>query len=90
VVGVEVEIGVEVGVEIGVVVGVEVGVEIGVVVGVVLTCGRINNMSYWYEPKKEDMDITEDGKEVHIVIDSDDSGNIYVSLKVKDLKDLLK
>ena len=47
-------------------------------------------MSYWYEPKLEDIDITEDGKELHAYLDSDDSGNRYVSLKVEDIKKLLK
>lgn len=46
-------------------------------------------MSTWYEPKLEDMDITEDGKELHINYNSDYSGAIYVSLKVKDIKTLL-
>lgn len=47
-------------------------------------------MSKWYEPKPEDIDITEDGKELHAWIDSDDFGNIYVSLKVSELKRLIK
>lgn len=47
-------------------------------------------MSYWYEPKKEDIDLTEDGDEMHIYLKSDKSGAIYVSLKVKDVKDILK
>lgn len=47
-------------------------------------------MSYWYEVKKEDIDITEDGQEIHIYLGSDESGNIYVSLKSKDIKELLK
>ena len=47
-------------------------------------------MSYWYQPKKEDLDITEDGDELHIWLDSDNGGNIYAVLKVKDIKKLLK
>lgn len=47
-------------------------------------------MSYWYEPKKKDIDITEDGKEIHIYLGSDDSGNIYVSLKVEEICEILK
>lgn len=47
-------------------------------------------MSYWYEPKIEDIDITEDKEELHVYLDSDDSGNRYVCLKIKDVKKLLK
>ncbi len=46
-------------------------------------------MSYWYEPKKKDLDITEDGEELHVYLGSDESGNIYASLKIKDINDLL-
>ena len=47
-------------------------------------------MSTWYEPKKEEMDITEDGKELHVCFDSDYSGAIWISLKVADVKKLFK
>lgn len=47
-------------------------------------------MSYWYEPEIEDIDITEEGDEIHVYLDNDDSGGRYVSLKVKDIKKLLK
>lgn len=46
-------------------------------------------MSYWYEPKKKDIEITEEGDEIHIHLDSNESGNIYVILKVKDIEELL-
>lgn len=47
-------------------------------------------MSFWYEPKLEDMDITEDGKELHVHIKDDYSGAVYVSINVSDIKKLLK
>lgn len=46
-------------------------------------------MSYWYEPTKEDIDLTEDGEELHVHIGNDDAGAIYVSLKVEDIKQIL-
>lgn len=46
-------------------------------------------MSYWYEPKIEDIDFSDDGTEMHVYLDSDDSGNRYVSLKVADIKKAL-
>lgn len=45
-------------------------------------------MSKWYEPKLKDITIEED--ELHAWIDSDDSGNIYVSFKIEDIKNLIK
>jgi len=47
-------------------------------------------MSMWYEPKLEDIDITEDGEELHVYLYSDYSGAIYASFKVKELEDLIK
>lgn len=46
-------------------------------------------MSYWYEPKKKDIDITEEGDEIHIYLGSDESGNIYASVKTEDIRELL-
>ena len=46
-------------------------------------------MSKWYEPKKEDIDITEDGNEIHIYLDSDDAGAIRCSIKTKDIQEIL-
>lgn len=46
-------------------------------------------MSRWFDVKKEDIDITEDGEEIHFWLESDESGNVYCSAKVKDVKDLL-
>ena len=47
-------------------------------------------MSLWHEKEKEDISFSYDGKEMHIYIESDDSGAIYVSVKVSDVKELLK
>ncbi len=47
-------------------------------------------MSYWYEPKKKDLDITEEGDELHAYIGDDESGALWVSIKVKDIEDLLE
>lgn len=47
-------------------------------------------MSTWHEPKFEHMDVTEDGKEIHIHFTDDYSGAVYVVLKVEDVKKLLK
>lgn len=48
-----------------------------------------NNMSYWYEPKIEDIDITEDGEEMHVYLYSNKDGAVYVSLNVEDVKKIL-
>jgi hypothetical protein len=44
-------------------------------------------MSNWQEIKKEDIEL--DGEDINIYLGSDDFGNNYVILKVKDVKDLL-
>ncbi len=44
-------------------------------------------MSIWYKSKREDLEI--DGDEVNVYVASDQSGNIYTTIKIKDLKDLL-
>jgi hypothetical protein len=46
-------------------------------------------MSNWIEPKKEDIDLSDDKKEIHIYLFNDDFGANYVSIKVKDIIDLL-
>lgn len=46
-------------------------------------------MSEWITPTTEDIDLTEDGKEVHIYIESDQNGNRYISIEGKVL-DFLK
>lgn len=47
-------------------------------------------MSMWYEPKGEDISYSDDGKELHAYLFSDDFGAVYVSFDVKDLKDWIK
>lgn len=46
-------------------------------------------MSNWIIPKIKDIDFVE-GKEIHIYIGSDDSGNNYVSIEGEALKYLLE
>lgn len=47
-------------------------------------------MSYWYEPKKEDISFSEDKEEMHVYIDQDSGGSIYVSLKLDDVWQAIK
>lgn len=48
-------------------------------------------MSVWYDiDDKEDVDLSHDGKEVHILFNHDRTGNYYVSVPVKMLKKLLE
>lgn len=46
-------------------------------------------MSLWYVPKIADIDLSDNGEEIHILIDHDKNGNIYVSVKVEDIKKIL-
>ena len=46
-------------------------------------------MSEWYEAEAEDLSISDDGEELHILFDSDEFGNKYVSVKIQDIVDLL-
>lgn len=43
-------------------------------------------MSYWYEPKIKDLDISEDGKDLHVYLTNDDSGAVYASIRIEDIK----
>lgn len=43
-------------------------------------------MSYWHEKKKEDIGFSDDGKELHIYLYSDDNGAVYVSVEVKEVE----
>ena len=45
-------------------------------------------MSFWYEPKLEDMEIDRD--EINIYLGQDDSGSIYAAVKISDLNEILK
>lgn len=50
-------------------------------------------MSEWITPEKEDIDLSLDGKELHIYIESDNSGARYISVEgeaFEHLKELLK
>lgn len=47
-------------------------------------------MSLWYEKEKEDISFSDDGKEMHIFLESDYSGAIYVSIKVSDVEESLE
>lgn len=47
-------------------------------------------MSMWYEPKGEDISYSEDGKELHTYLFSDDFGAVYVSFEIEDLKEWIK
>ena len=52
--------------------------------------GGINKMSVWYDVEKENIDFSENHEEIHILFDSDNYGNNYVSIKTKDIMELLK
>lgn len=45
-------------------------------------------MSMWYKAKKDDIDL--DGDEINIYAGYDDSGSIYVTVKVETIKEFLK
>ena len=47
-------------------------------------------MSVWYDVEKENIDFSENHEEIHILFDSDNYGNNYVSIKTKDIMELLK
>lgn len=42
-------------------------------------------MSYWYEPKLKDVGLSDDRKDVHILLGNDESGNIWASIPVSHL-----
>jgi len=46
-------------------------------------------MSNWIEAKKESLSLSEDKKELHIYIDDDYSGAVYVSVQIKQILELL-
>lgn len=47
-------------------------------------------MSFWYEKGIKDLDVSLDGKDLHIWIDSDDFGNRYVAIPIEDIKKFMK
>ena len=47
-------------------------------------------MSTWYDIEDpDDIDLTDDGKFIHLLFDSDEDGNKYVSVSVELIKDIL-
>ena len=46
-------------------------------------------MSYWHEKGKADLSLSEDKKELHIYLENNEQGAIYVSVEIKDIQDLL-
>lgn len=46
-------------------------------------------MSRWFEAKPKDLSLSTDGKELHIYLESDDSGAIYSSISLEVLQTLL-
>jgi len=50
-----------------------------------------DEMSIWHDvEKQEDVDMSEDGKELHIMYDYDDSGNKYVSVPIELVLEAIK
>ena len=47
-------------------------------------------MSNWKSIEKDDIDIDEKEEELNIYIGSDDFGNNYVCVKIKDIRELLE
>ena len=47
-------------------------------------------MSFWYEPKKEDIDFSDDFTEIHIAIGNEFEESTYTSVKTQDIIELLK
>ena len=46
-------------------------------------------MSFWYDLEKDDIDLSEDNKEIHLFLYQDNLGCVYASIKVQDVIDLL-
>lgn len=47
-------------------------------------------MSTWNDAKKDDISIDAENKEIDIYAGQDSSGSIYVTVKIKLLKEILK
>ena len=49
-------------------------------------------MSYWYEPKKEDIKVADNDLDIYLGTEPayDDCGNIYCSVKLSDVKEVIK
>lgn len=47
-------------------------------------------MSRWFEAKAKDLSYSLDGKDLHIHIDVDESGNVYTSVPVEAVRAFLR
>ncbi|MFA5050985.1 MAG: hypothetical protein WC499_02620 [Patescibacteria group bacterium] len=47
-------------------------------------------MSSWYDAKKEHISLNDKKDEIDIYVFSDDFGAVWVSVKVEDIKEILK
>ncbi len=48
-------------------------------------------MSIWYEIKdKKDLNLSDDKKDLHVLFDGDYNGNIYVSIPIEFIKEVLE
>jgi hypothetical protein len=47
-------------------------------------------MSTWYDVKKTDIDLSDDGKEIYFWLYDDNNGNVYCSAKVEDVKEIIE
>jgi len=46
-------------------------------------------MSNWIEINKQDIELSDDKEEIEIMLEPDEFGNNYITVKVKDIKELL-
>jgi hypothetical protein len=51
-------------------------------------CDDGDSMSTWHESGKEDLEI--DGDEINVWVTSDYGGNVYTTIKIADIEELLK
>lgn len=47
-------------------------------------------MSFWKDINKEDISMDNNGEEIHVLYNTDDQGNYYISLKTADILETLK
>ena len=47
-------------------------------------------MSFWYEIKDNNIELSDDGKTIEVLYKSDDFGNYYLELSVEHIKKLLE
>ena len=46
-------------------------------------------MSFWYDVTKEYIDLSDDCEDIHLFLYDDKLGNVYASVKVRDIIELL-